>query len=212
MNVIAVSPDPLVVDIVGAHLMGLDPSEILHIREYAERNNRALSLDDLWMKGDVIHDLAHPLRWNNVWRADNSGPKVWDELGISGIYFPKYDKTVCTGCSYLYSPILFMVMSAYHGKPFDNIEILTGKSMGPSGKADKTMLAGNCMIKANRRDPRIKEAIFAKGCPPSFEEVIGVFDRCGVEVDMDEYQRLQVAFANRYRGKEEFNRDLFYLT
>ena len=151
------------------------------------------------------------LRWDNIWREDNSGPKLWDELGISGIYFPKYDKTLCTGCSYLYSPMLFMVMSAYQGKPFDNTEILTGKSMGPSGKADKTMLVGNCIIKANRRDPRIKQAILAKGCPTTSEEIMGAFERCGVEADMEEYQRLQLAFANRYRGKEEFDRDLFYL-
>lgn len=84
--------------------------------------------------------------------------------------------------------MLFMAISANRRKPFANIEILTGKSMGPSGTADKTMLVGNCMIKANRRDSRIKEAIFAKGCPSTFEEVMGAFVRCGVEVDIEKYQ------------------------
>jgi len=211
MDAIAASRDPLAVDIVGAYLAGLNPAYVPHLREYAERNGRSLSLEDLQLRGSPIHELAHPLRWDNIWRKDNSGPKAWDELGIRGISFPKYDNTLCTGCSYLYGPILLMVMSAYRGRPFGNVEILTGKSMRPSGTADKTMLVGNCMIKANRKDSRMKEAVLAKGCPPTFQETIKAFARCGIEVDMKAYQKLQLTFATRYQGKEEFERDHFYL-
>ena len=205
MDVIVVSRNSLAVDIVGAHLAGLDPADIPHIKEYAERNGRSLSIEDLDIRGAPIHEVAHPLRWDNIWREDNSGPKAWDRWGITGIYFPKYDKTLCTGCSYLYSPMLFMIMSAYQGEPFDNIEILTGKSMKSSGKADKTMLFGNCMIKANRKDPTIKEAVLAKGCPPTFEETTKAFEQCGIHVDIGAYQRLQQTLINRYQGKEEFD-------
>ena len=211
MNVIVASCDSLAVDIVGSNLAGLDPVDILHIKEYAERNSRSLSLEDLDIKGAPIHEVAHLLRWDNIWREDNSGPKAWDRLGIKGIYFPKYDKTLCTGCSYLYSPMLLMIMSAFNRKLFDNIEILTGKAMKPSGKADKTVLVGNCMIKANRKDPIIKEAILVKGCPPSFEEVIEAFKQCGILVDMGAYQKLQHTLINRYQGKAEFDNNLFYL-
>ena len=211
MDVIVASLDPLAVDIVGAHLAKLDPAYIPHIKEYAERNSRSLSVHDLDIKGAKIDELAHPLRWDNIWREDNTGPKAWDRQGITGIYFPKYDKTLCTGCSYLYSPMLLMLMSAYQGKPFDNIEILTGKSMKPSGKADKTILVGNCMIKANRKDPTIKEVILAKGCPPTFEETAKAFEQCGIKVNMGAYQELQQTLTNRYQGKEEFDNDLFYL-
>lgn len=211
MNAIVTSRDSLAVDIVGANLTGLNPADIPHIKEYAERNGRSLSVVDLDIKGETIHELTHPLRWDNIWREDNSGPKAWDKQGIAGIYFPKYDKTLCTGCSYLYSPMLLMIMSAYQGNPFDNIEILTGKSMETSGKADKTILVGNCMIKANRKDSKIKEAIFAKGCPPSFEEVGKAFEHCAINVDMEAYQKLQHTLINRYQGKEEFNNSLFYL-
>ena len=211
MNAIVTSRDSLAVDIVGANLTGLNPADIPHIKEYAKRNGRSLSVVDLDIKGETIHELTHPLRWDNIWREDNSGPKAWDKQGIAGIYFPKYDKTLCTGCSYLYSPMLLMIMSAYQGNPFDNIEILTGKSMETSGKADKTILVGNCMIKANRKDSKIKEAIFAKGCPPSFEEVGKAFEHCAINVDMEAYQKLQHTLINRYQGKEEFNNSLFYL-
>ena len=83
--------------------------------------------------------------------------------------------------------------------------------MCPSGTADKTMLIGNCMIKANRKNPIIKEVILAKGCPPDFEEAIEAFEKCGIHVDMGVYQRLQQTTINRYQGREEFDNDLFYL-
>ena len=211
MNVIVASRDSLAVDIVGTNLAGLDPADILHIKEYAERNGRSLSVEDLDIKGATIHELTHPLRWDNIWREDNSGPKVWDKQGIRGIYFPKYDKTLCTGCSYLYNPMLLMIMSAYNRKSFNNIEILTGKSMEPSGKADKTVLVGNCMIKANQKDSMIKESVLAKGCPPSFEETTKAFEQCGIHVDIEAYQKLQQTLINRYQGKEEFDECFFYL-
>lgn len=211
MDVIVSSRDPLAVDIIGTHLAGIDPVDIPHIKEYAERNGRSLSLEDLDIKGAPIHEVAHPLRWDNIWREDNSGPKAWDRLGIKGIYFPKYDKTLCTGCSYLYSPMLLMIMSAYQGNPFDNIEILTGKSMKSSGKAEKTILVGNCMIKANKKDPTIKDVVLAKGCPPTFEETTKAFEQCGILVDMEGYQKLQHTLINRYQGKEEFDECFFYL-
>ena len=104
-----------------------------------------------------------------------------------------------------------MIMSVYQEKPFDNIEILTGKSMKPSGNTDKTMLVGNCMIKANRKDPTIKEVILAKGCPPSFEETTKAFEQCGIHVDIESYQKLQHTLINRYQGKVEFDECFFYL-
>jgi len=78
------------------------------------------------------------------------------QVGYHKDIFSKYDKMLCTGCSYLYSSMLLMIICAYQGKPFGNIEILAGKSTKSSGKANKVMLVGNCRIKANRKYPNIK--------------------------------------------------------
>jgi len=53
------------------------------------------------------------------------------------LYFPKDDKALYIGCSYLYSPIFSIIMSVYQGMLFNKIEILAGKSMKSSGNADK---------------------------------------------------------------------------
>jgi len=211
MNVIAASCDPLGLDIVGAELAGYNPDDIPHLKEYALRNNRSLSLNNIDIKGSKINELAYNLKWDNLWREDNSGPKAWDNLGIKGIHLSKYDNTLCTGCSFLYSPILLMIMSSFKGKPFDNIEILTGKSMEPTGEAGKTILFGNCMIKANRKNKKIKEAIFVKGCPPTFEDTVNALEKCGIPVDMPAYKKLQKSIENKYDGKKEFDKKFFYL-
>lgn len=91
--------------------------------------------------------------------------KSLGQVGYHKDIFSKHDKMLCTGCSYLYSSMLLMIICAYQGKPFGNIEILAGKSTKSSGKANKVILVGNCRIKANRKFPTIKEAVLAKGCP-----------------------------------------------
>ncbi|MBN1228000.1 MAG: DUF362 domain-containing protein, partial [Deltaproteobacteria bacterium] len=211
MNAIAASRDPLSLDIVGAELGGYNPGNIPHLKEYALRNNRSLSLHDITIKGLTVEELAYNLKWDNPWREDNSGPKAWDKIGIKGVHLYKYDKTLCTGCSFLYSPMLLMIMSAFNGRPFHNIEILTGKSMSPSGDADKTILFGNCMIKTNRKNKKINEAIFVKGCPPTFEDTVNALEKCGISVDMASYKKLRNSTLNKYNHRAEFNDTFFYL-
>jgi hypothetical protein len=151
------------------------------------------------------------LKWDNTWREDNTGPRAWDKLGINGICLPKYDQTVCTGCSGLYGTILTMVMASYTGAPSNEIEILTGKIMKPSGRAMKTMLLGNCMIKENSKNPAIREPVPAKGCPPSLKSVLGALERCGIRVREDIYAGFRQTLVDQYRGKEGFDESFFYL-
>jgi uncharacterized protein (DUF362 family) len=212
MNALVASQDPLAVDAVGAALACIDPSRVAYIQEYADRQGRQLRLDSFDLRGTPLQELKTILKWDNTWREDNTGPKAWDRMGMSGISLPKYDKTVCTGCSGLYGPILGMLMASYKGIPFDEIEILTGKSMKPSGEARKTLLLGNCMIKKNRKDPSIKQAVLVKGCPPSFEELHDGMAECGFEANLDAYKMFRDSLMERYKGKEEFDETLFHLT
>jgi hypothetical protein len=132
-------------------------------------------------------------------------------LGIFGISLPKYDQSLCTGCSGLYGPLLTMLMASYTGAPSKEIEILTGKTMKPSGKAAKTVLFGNCMIKENRKDPTIKESILLKGCPPSMESIFDALAQCGIEAREDVYAAFRQTLVDRYKGKEGFDESFFYL-
>jgi hypothetical protein len=103
-----------------------------------------------------------------------------------------------------------MIMASYTA-PLHEIEILTGKRMKPSGRANRTMLLGNCMIKENRKDPAVKEGILVKGCPPSLEAVFEALGQCGVKVREDIYAGFRKTLVDRYKGKEEFDETFYYL-
>ena len=211
MKALAGSRDPVAVEVAGAELAGMSPESVPYIKEYANRHGLSLNLSDYELRGTPIQELRRPLKWDNHWREDNTGPKAWDRLGIFGISLPKYDKSLCTGCSGLYGPLLTLIMASYTGAPSQEIEILTGKTMKPSGKAAKTVLFGNCMIKENRKDPAIKESILLKGCPPSLEAVFDALAQCGIQVREDVYADFRQTLVDRYKDKEGFDESLFYL-
>ena len=208
MNAMAASRDPLALDVAGARLAGMDPAGVPHIREYARRHNRSLDPGFYDLRGTPLRELERPLKWDNTWNEGNTGPKAWDRLGIRGVSLPKYDETLCTGCSGLYGPILTMIMASYTA-PLNEIEILTGKKMKPSGKANRTMLLGNCMIRENRKDPAVKDALFVKGCPPSVESVFEALGRCGVKAREDIYAGFRQTLVDRYKGKEGFDESFY---
>jgi uncharacterized protein (DUF362 family) len=210
MNAMAASRDPLALDMAGALLAGMDPGGVPHIREYADRHKRSLDPSGYDLRGTPIQELRRPLKWDNTWNEQDTGPKAWERLGIRGVSLPKYDETLCTGCSGLYGPILTMIMASYTA-PLHEIEILTGKRMKPSGRANRTMLLGNCMIKENRKDPAVKEGILVKGCPPSVEAVFEALGQCGVKVREDIYAGFRKTLVDRYKGKEEFDETFYYL-
>ena len=156
-------------------------------------------------------NLRDTSKWDYSWREDNTGPRNWDKLGVSGISIPKYDQTICTGCSSMYNPLLMLITSAYKGKPFAGIEVLTGKKMTSSPGFNKTILFGNCMIKKNRKDPNIKEPVYIKGCPVAMEEIIGQLETIGLEPDVSFFARFRELLAKRYRGKPDFDPSHYFM-
>jgi uncharacterized protein (DUF362 family) len=211
MNVIIASQDPLAVDTMGALAAGFDPMSVEHIALYAKRHDRSADLDSLTVKGSRLEDVAKPLKWDFSWREDNTGPQNWDKIGISGISIPKYDQSICTGCSTMYNPLIMLFTAAYKGKPFDGIEVLSGKTMKPSPGFNRTILFGNCMIKKNRHDPNIKEAVYMKGCPVHLEEIIATLENMGIKPDLGFYSRFRESLAQRYEGNPNFDRGHYFL-
>ncbi len=211
MNAVVASRDPLGVDMVGAYMMGFDPHTVLHLALYAERNKRSLDLESLNLKGDPPEKFRRPMKYDFVWREDDSGPRNWDRLGLSGIRMPKYDDTICTGCSGMYNPLLMLLTAAYHGEPFEGIEVLTGKRMTPSPGFEKTVLFGNCMIRKNRKDPNIKEAVYIKGCPVTLKEIVKQLKNMGIKADLEYFAKFRETLAHRYDGDPDFEPEHYFM-
>jgi len=211
MNAVVASEDPLAVDMTGALLAGYEPVEIDHIAFYAGRNHRSLHPADYIFHGADPEKIKRFLKCDFDWRADNSGPRSWDRLGVSGIRVPKYDQSICTGCSSMFNPLLMLITSAFKGKPFEDIEVLSGKKMTPSAGFEKTILFGNCMIRKNRNHANIKEAVYIKGCPVSFTEITDQLKKNGLDVEPDYFRRFRESLAGRYTGKPEFEPGHFFM-
>jgi uncharacterized protein (DUF362 family) len=212
MNALVASRDPLSADLVGAGLAGFDPVDVPHLAAYAESQKRSCSLDDLELVGDKIEDLSRKLAWDFDWVEDpqKAGPPQWEAMGISGLSYPKYDSTLCTGCSAVYNPLVLLFTSAFKGEPFDKIQVLTGKKMRPAKNFNHTLLVGNCMVKLNRQHADLGQAIILPGCPPTTKTMLAALEQLGLKPDPNIVSGFRHGLVERYKNKSDFDPQLFY--
>jgi len=208
-DIIVASRDILAADMVAAKTIGFDPQDILHFVEYAKRHNKSLSLNDYAIEGEKIENNISPLKWDWSWNKENTGPAIFDRLGLKGIAIPKYDDSLCSGCSPLANAINILVLSAFKGAPLPHIELLYGKRRQARSGYDKTILLGDCIIKANENNSNIKSSILIKGCPPTYENLVAVLKEVGLEVKEESYSEYLDQQGKKYDGKEGYLWDFF---
>lgn len=152
MDLIIASDDNLAADIAGATVMGYEPREIQHLRIFARRKGKAVSLRDVQLVGLPI---------DGVRRSFVRPPQELDAPeGVEVIGNP-----ACSGCicSLAYSFFLFRKnheLDRIKGYTF----VIGRDSEVPEGK-EKLFIVGNCAKDHKDR------GIFAKGCPPSAENL-----------------------------------------
>ena len=204
-NTIVASTDMLAADVTATVLLGLDPHDIGHLAAYAKRNDRSLDTADLDIRGESIEEKKTPVKWDWNWNADNTGPTIFDRMGISGVAVPKYDSTLCTGCSPVVNMANIFIISGHKGEPFSNFEVLSGKKMQARPGYDRTILIGNCIIKANKNNPNIKESVEIAGCPPEINGLKTALTACGVQYVDGAYDYYLNQLSGKYDGKDEFD-------
>ena len=189
-NLVVASRDMFSADCLGAQLLGYDPADIGHLAMFAEYHGRSLKPGDLDVKGLDPKEHVHALPYidpNDPWYVgEDVTPLFYESKGVKGFRQPHPGQTLCTGCSLLYPlSVLFVITASIlsGGKPYDNYELLGGKTTKPSGTANKTFLLGDCIIAANRKGEGIKEAVPIPGCPASLEQMITVFNENGIKFD-----------------------------
>jgi uncharacterized protein (DUF362 family) len=211
-NILIASADLLSADMVGAKVLGHEPSEVLHLVHLAEERKRPIDLSDVEVLGERIEDIALFHEYSFPYTEDNSLPLALAKIGIKGLYYRKYDLTLCSYCSRLNALIFPAILKAWKGEPWDEVEVLTGKVMKPSKGKNKTILLGKCIYQANKDNPDIKELIAVKGCPPKLKDIVKAFHRAGIEVDPALFENIDAnidSFMKRYKGKPEFDEDFF---
>jgi len=208
-DIIIASTNILAADLVGAKTIGYAAEDIDHFRYYAERTGQSHEIGNYEIKGEKIDDHIQPLKWDWTWTKDNTGPGIFEKLGITGVALPKYDDTLCSGCSPLANMCSILALSAFKGQPLPKVEILNGKKMAPRSGYEKTVLIGNCMIKANKDHKNIKEAVFAKGCPPPENEVVDAMTAAGLDVNILAYYGFMKQQSEKYNDREGYEASFF---
>jgi uncharacterized protein (DUF362 family) len=213
-NILVASNNILSADMVGAKVLGYDPSDVPYLAHVAQNSERPADLSDIEVVGEDIEHVAsqHGYAFPYVEDHEGSLPLPMKRMGIQGISYRKYDLTMCTYCSFLNAPILMGISMAWKGEPWDDIEVLTGKAMKPTSGKKKTILIGKCIYQANKDNPDIQEMIAVKGCPPSTKQIVDAFHQAGIPLDpaiFENMDSLPGFFMKKYEGRPEFDEAFF---
>ena len=211
-NLLVGSADILSADMVGAKILGYEPSAVPHLVHAAGKRKRPLDLSDIDLAGESIESVAKPHGYDFEYNEEKTLPLPMDKMGIQGLSYYKYDLSLCTYCSGMTSTILAAIAKAWTGEPWDDVEILSGKVMTPNPGKKKTILFGKCMYQANKDHPDIQEMIAIKGCPPKPDKVSEALQKAGIDVDPAIFENIDTLpgiFMKRYEGKPEFDESFF---
>ncbi|MEW6079103.1 MAG: DUF362 domain-containing protein [Thermodesulfobacteriota bacterium] len=216
-NLLVASRDILSADLAGARLLGHDPAHVPYLVHAAANRNRPTDLSDIDVVGESIDSVSsfHEFDFQYQDNADTCIPAPMAKGGLKGIYYRKFDTTMCTYCSGVNGLILQAIRYAWKGQPWDHIEVLTGKKMAPAPGMKKTILVGKCMYEAHRNNPDIQEMIAIKGCPPKPDNIYKALCQAGFDVNPDLFaniEQLPGFFMSRYAGNPEFDESFFQVT
>jgi uncharacterized protein (DUF362 family) len=213
-NLLVASSDVLAADLVGAKLLGYEAKRVPHLVHAARNRKRPHDLRDIEILGENIKALSQFHEYDFEYSETDDGimPLPLAKQGIKGVFYRKYDLSMCTYCSGINGLMLSAIRYAWKGKPWDDIEILTGKSMQPTPGMKKTILLGKCIYQAHRDNPNIRELIAIKGCPPSPKSMLKALHKAGIDADpglFENMDQLPGFFLSRYKDRPEFDESFF---
>lgn len=213
-NLLIAAADVLAADLVGARVLGYEPGQVPHLVHAAKNRNRPCDLSEIETVGEKIEDVAafHEYSYTYSEAEDGIMPVPMARQGIKGLYYHKFDLTMCTYCSNINGLVLTAIRSAWKGEPLDDVEVLTGKMMQPTPGHKSTILLGKCIYQANKDHPDIRHMIPVKGCPPKPEEIVAALHQAGIPVDPAWFEKMDEmpgSFMKRYEGRPEFDEAFF---
>ncbi len=213
-NLLVASRDILSADLVGASILGFDPASVPHLAHAAGNHERGTDLTDIEVVGETIGAVAAFHEYDFQYSEDEEVclPVPLAKQGIKGVFYRKYDTSMCTYCSGVNGVMLTAIRYAWKGEPFEDVEVLTGKKMAPTPGKKKTILLGKCMYKAHKENPDINEMIAIKGCPPKPADIVKALHTAGIEADsglFENIDQLPGFFMAKYKDKPGFEEAFF---
>ncbi len=214
MNLLVASADVLSADLVGAAVLGYTPEQVPHLMHAAENHGRPWDFSDIEVVGESIDDVARTHAYNFEYSETDEVilPTPLVKQGLKGVFYQKYDLSMCTYCSGVNGLMIAAIRFAWKGKAWDDVEILTGKSMAPTPGMKKTILMGKCIYQAHKDNPVIQEAIPIKGCPPRPADMLKALHQAGIDADPGLFENIEALpgfYMARYKDKPEFDEGFY---
>jgi len=211
-NLLVASRDVLSADMIGARILGKVPAEIPHLMHAALNRKRPLDFSDIDVVGEEPSVATNYHRHDFPYNKTDTLPLPMEKMKIQGLSYRRYDLTLCTYCSFVNGALLSAIAGAWKGTPWDNVEVLTGKSMTPTPGMKQTILLGRCMYRKNKDNPDIRQMLAVKSCPPQPEAIVKAFHQAGIPIDPDfgkDLDRYPGLFMRRYQNRPEFDEAFF---
>ncbi len=211
-DILIASANVVAADMAGAFILGHDPATISYLVRAAADYGLSTDLKGIKIQGETIKNTASYHKYDFPYNKDNTLPVTMEKAGIKGLKFHKYDSTLCTYCSTMIGMLLTIIHMSYKGKPFDDVEFLTGKQMRPSPGMKKTILVGQCMCRLNKDYNGANELVMIKGCPPKPEEAALALKGIGVNIDPSYFTNFEMAgafFMERFKNKTKFDESYY---
>ncbi len=211
-DALVASSDMLAADIAGSLILGYAPLEVPHLVHAARDRGRSPDPSEVEWKGEGVEAFALRHEHTFPYTEDGSLPLPMQKMGIQGLSYRKYDLSLCTYCSPINGVALWSIAKAWKGEPWDDVEVLTGKTMEPAPGKKKTVLLGKCMYQAHKDNPHIQEMIAVKGCPPTPKAIVKALRQAGVEVDPAHLEGIDTypgMFMKRYENRPEFQESFY---
>jgi uncharacterized protein (DUF362 family) len=126
-NLLVASSDVLAADLVGARLLGHEPQNVPHLVHAAHNRKRPFDLSDIEIRGEDIEGLSKFHEYDFQYSETDDGilPVPMAKQGLKGVFYRKYDLSMCTYCSGINGVMLAAIRYAWKGEAWDEVEILT---------------------------------------------------------------------------------------
>jgi len=163
-DLIIASPDIFECDVVGATILGIDPSQVDHLKEFAQKHNRSFDISAIQIKGEDIQSVEERLEWQFVPDRELLSPK-----GVTGLSAPPPGQTLCCACAATLALALSILAKDNPKMDFGGAQLYYGLELKPERDARDVLLYGNCAIKSSKG---LENATRIEGCPPTLTKTL----------------------------------------
>jgi uncharacterized protein (DUF362 family) len=213
-NLLVASSDFLAADFVACSVLGHDPATVPYLAYAAKNHSRPTDLSDIELYGEKLGQVSRRHEFDFVYVSDDlrEVPLPLAKKGIKGLFYRKFDNSMCTYCAGFNGLLLTAIAKGWKGNGMKKTEVLTGKVMEPAAGMDATILVGQCMYKKNKNHPNIQKMIPIRGCPPDPNDAEEALRLAGFDVDpqfFSQAESLPCMFMSKYKDRPEFERSFF---